>query len=268
MISFPNGKINLGLQILRQRPDGYHDLSTVFYPLPVTDILEILPSPTQTFSAYGLPIPGDPSTNLCEKAYRLLKADFPDLPPIQIHLYKNIPIGAGLGGGSANGAFTLMALNTQFRLNLDTPRLLGYAARLGSDCPFFILNKPCLGSGRGEQLDPLPLDLSAYRFILVNPAVHISTARAFAGCQPREDRMPLRDIIQQPITTWRDQLTNDFETSFFQLHPQLGEIKETLYAHGALYASLTGSGSSFYGIFPKTNTPATLPLSYNYRILP
>jgi len=267
VIFFPNGKINLGLQILRRRPDGYHDLSTVFYPLPVTDILEILPSTVQAFSAYGLPIPGDPSTNLCEKAYGLLKADFPLLPPIHLHLYKNIPIGAGLGGGSADGAFTLLALNKTFRLNQTPEQLQHYAARLGSDCPFFILNKPCLGAGRGEQLDPIPLDLSAYGFILVNPQVHISTARAFAGCRPREDRIPLRDIIQQPITTWRDQLTNDFETSFFQLYPQLAEIKETLYAHGALYASLTGSGSSFYGIFPKTSLPATLPLSYNYRIL-
>ncbi|HXB06101.1 MAG TPA: 4-(cytidine 5'-diphospho)-2-C-methyl-D-erythritol kinase [Puia sp.] len=279
MVSFPNCKINLGLKILRKRPDGYHDLSTIFYPLPLHDVLEILHAPENSFTAYGIPIPsngnanptpipGAANGNLCEQAWLLLKADFPALPNVQLHLYKNIPIGAGLGGGSADGAFTLLALNKQFHLGLDTPALIDYAAQLGSDCPFFILNIPSLGGGRGEQLEPIPLDLSAYRFILVNPGIHISTAQAFGLCTPRETGMPLRDIIRQPMATWSGSLVNDFEEPVFRLHPRLREIKETLYAHGAVYASLTGSGSSFYGIFERAGTPASLPLSWNYRTLP
>jgi 4-diphosphocytidyl-2-C-methyl-D-erythritol kinase len=267
MVYFPNCKINLGLQVLRKRTDGYHDLSTVFYPLPLRDILEIIHSPHSAFTAYGLPIPGNENRNICEQAYQLLKSDFPTLPNVHIHLYKNIPIGAGLGGGSANGAFTLLALNKQFHLGLDTAALLRYAARLGSDCPFFILDRPCLGSGRGEQLEPIDLDLSPYTIILVNPGIHISTAEAFARCTPHDTGISLRDIIRQPIHTWPEQLTNDFEEPVFQLHPELREIKTLLYAQGALYAALTGSGSSFYGIFEKANTPASLPLSWNYRIL-
>jgi 4-diphosphocytidyl-2-C-methyl-D-erythritol kinase len=266
MVVFPNCKINLGLKILRKRADGYHDLSTVFYPLPVKDALEIIHTPNSAFSSYGLPIPG--TGNLCENAYQLLKNDFPTLPNVHIHLYKNIPIGAGLGGGSADGAFTLLALNKQFHLNLDTTHLVHYAAQLGSDCPFFILNKPCLGSGRGEQLEPMPLDLSAYSFALIDPGVHINTAQAFSLCNPGEEKIPLKDIISQPIRTWKEHLHNDFETPLFHLHPQLRTVKDTLYTHGALYASLTGSGSSFYGIFEKHQAPTTLPLSYNYRILP
>lgn len=266
MISFPNCKINLGLRVLRKRADGYHDLSTVFYPLPLQDVLEILHSPTPAFTTYGLPIPGN--GNICEKAYQLLKTDFPTLPAVHIHLFKNIPIGAGLGGGSADGAFTLLALNRQFQLGLDTPTLLDYAAKLGSDCPFFILNTPCLAAGRGEQLQPISLRLDAYRIALVNPGIHISTAQAFALCTPREDGISLRDIIRMPVPTWAQSLQNDFEEPLFQLHPELRGIKETLYAQGAVYASLTGSGSSFYGLFPTDRTPASLPLSWNYRILP
>jgi len=265
MVSFPNCKINLGLRILRKRSDGYHDLSTVFYPLPLKDVLETLHASNPGFTAYGIPIPG--RDNICEKAVDLLKADFPTLPDIQIHLYKNIPIGAGLGGGSADGAFTLLALNRQFHLGLDTPRLLDYAAKLGSDCPFFILNTPCLGGGRGEKLEPVVLHLSAYRFVLVNPGIHISTAQAFSLCTPREEGPSLRDIVQAPVSTWPGHLHNDFEEPVFRLHPELRSIKETLYAHGAVYASLTGSGSSIYGIFEKAQTPTTLPLSWNYRIL-
>jgi 4-diphosphocytidyl-2-C-methyl-D-erythritol kinase len=267
MISFPNCKINLGLQVLRKRTDGYHDLSTIFYPLPLKDILEILHSDSNRFTAYGHPIPGNGNKNSCEEAWQLLKTDFPTLPNVHIHLYKNIPIGAGLGGGSADGAFTLLALNQQFHLGLDTPALLHYGARLGSDCPFFILNKPCLGTGRGEQLEPLALDLSPYNIVLVNPGIHISTAEAFARCTPHEATISLRDIVRQPVHTWPQQLTNDFEEPVFQLHPTLREIKATLYAQGALYAALTGSGSSLYGIFEKAGTPTALPLSWNYHIL-
>jgi 4-diphosphocytidyl-2-C-methyl-D-erythritol kinase len=265
MVTFPNCKINLGLNILRKRGDGYHDLATVFYPLPLKDVLEIVRAPANRFMGYGLPIPG--GDNLCEKAWQLLKADFPDLPPVQIHLYKNIPIGAGLGGGSADGTFTLMSLNKQFNLGLDMPALMGYASRLGSDCPFFVLNTPCLGGGRGEQLEPIDLDLSDYRFVLVDPGIHIRTAEAFALCTPGERRVAPGDIVRQPVSAWAGALENDFEEPVFRLHPEIRLIKETLYAQGAVYASMTGSGSSFYGIFEKGALPGSLPLSWNYRIL-
>jgi len=280
MLFFPNCKINLGLRILRRRTDGYHDLETIFYPLPLRDALESIrlqpeePAPDHLedeprFTSYGHPIPGDPNNNLCLKAWRLLKIDYPDLPPTHIHLFKNIPIGAGLGGGSADGAWTLKALDTQFHLGLDQERLLRYAAQLGSDCPFFILNTPSLGGGRGEQLTPVNLDLSDYTFVLVDPGIHISTAQAFSLCTPAENPIPLTTIITRPINTWRNLLINDFEQPVFQLHPELEEIKPTLYAHGALYASLTGSGSSFFGIFPKDQAPERpdFHFSYNYRIL-
>jgi len=255
MVIFPNCKINLGLKILRKRADGYHDLETIFYPLPIKDVLEIHRDPELNFTSYGLPIPGDPTENLCLKAWRLLKKDFPALPFVHIHLYKHIPIGAGLGGGSSNGAFMLLLLNQQFHLELNTGQLLNYAAQLGSDCPFFILNTPSLGGGRGEKLTPISLDLSNYSFALVDPGLHISTAQAFALCTPGDQGPATADIIQQPVNTWRDRLINDFEAPVFRLHPLLGEIKTELYAQGALYASLTGSGSGVFGIFEKGKIP-------------
>lgn len=269
MLFFPNCKINLGLRILRRRPDGYHDLETIFYPLPLRDTLEILHDTTPRFTSYGLPIPGDPDHNLCLKAWRLLKKDLPDLPPVHIHLLKNIPIGAGLGGGSADAAWTLLALNKQFHLGLSQEQLLHYAAQLGSDCPFFIRNTPCLGGGRGEKLTPVDLDLSAYTIALVDPGIHISTAKAFSLCTPRENPTPLTSIISQPINQWREHLINDFEQPVFQLHPELATVKPVLYSHGALYASLTGSGSSFFGIFPKDRAPdqPQFHFSHLYRIL-
>jgi 4-diphosphocytidyl-2-C-methyl-D-erythritol kinase len=272
MLFFPNCKINLGLRILRRRADGYHDLETIFYPLPLRDALECIRLPdtaTPQFTSYGLPIPGDPDHNLCLKAWQLLKKNHPGLPPVHLHLLKNIPIGAGLGGGSADGAWTLKALDTQFHLGLTREQLLHYAAQLGSDCPFFILNTPCLGGGRGEQLTPLTLDLGSYTFCLVDPGIHISTAQAFSLCTPAENPVPLPNLIAQPVGDWRDRLVNDFETPVFQLHPELASIKPTLYAHGALYASLTGSGSSFFGIFPKDQAPEQLDFHFShiYRIL-
>ncbi len=279
MIFFPNCKINLGLKILRRRPDGFHDLETIFYPLPLKDILELAPLPDTSpissgvsaepgFTSYGLPIPGDPANNLCLKAWQLLQKDFPALPAIQIHLYKNIPIGAGLGGGSADAAWTLTALNTQFHLGLTREQLLHYAAELGSDCPFFIYNAPCLGTGRGEILQPVELDLSRYTFALVDPGIHISTARAFSLSTPAENPTPLTDLIKTPPTHWPKTLVNDFEAPIFQLHPELQSVKDTLYTHGALYASLTGSGSSFFGIFEKDKAPADpFHMPFNYRIL-
>ncbi len=254
MIVFPNCKINLGLKITRKRADGYHDLETVFFPLPLTDVLEVIEDQKGndiTFTQSGLDINGPADANLCIKAYRLLKKHFPDLPPTLMHLHKAIPMGAGLGGGSSDGAYALRLLNDKYNLGADIEQLLELALQLGSDCPFFILNKPCIATGRGEIMEPIPLDLSAYRFALVHPGIHISTAEAFSGITPAPNKMPLKEIIQLPIEDWKHHLVNDFEQSVFIKHPELEEIKQSLYNAGAIYASMSGSGSSFYGVFPK-----------------
>jgi 4-diphosphocytidyl-2-C-methyl-D-erythritol kinase len=251
MIVFPNCKINLGLHILRRRADGFHDLETVFYPLPLTDALEVLSDSNLQFASSGIPVPGDEQDNLCLKAWRLLKADFPNLPEVKIHLHKHIPIGAGLGGGSADAAFTLQLLNEKFRLGIDAEQLIDYAARLGSDCPFFIRNKPCYATGRGEVLEPLELDLSAYSWLLVYPGIHVNTGWAFGRITPREPKQNLRQSILQPVEEWKKLIYNDFEAPVFSAHPVLGEIKEQLYEAGALYATMSGSGSAVVGIFPK-----------------
>lgn len=253
MLFFPNCKINLGLKILRRREDGFHDLETIFYPLPLRDVLEIVRREELRFIPSGRPIPGDPSRNLCISAFELLKKVFPDLPPVHIYLHKHIPIGGGLGGGSSDGASMLLLLNQLFQLGLTPAQLSDYAAQLGSDCSFFLHHQPCLGKGRGEQLEPLVLDLSGYSFLIVHPGIHISTAKAFSLCSPKEDGPPLKDIISQPIAAWRTELKNDFEDPVFREYPTLKPIKEQLYKRGALYASLTGSGSTLYGIFEKGN---------------
>ncbi len=257
MIVFPNCKINLGLQVIRKRSDGYHDLETIFYPLPLSDSLEVIESKSHgksfsiPFSSSGLEIKGDSSTNLCVKAYRLLKKDFPDLPHVQIHLHKVIPSGAGLGGGSADGAFTLKLLNEKFQLGLSTKELLSYAAHLGSDCPVFILNKPCHGTGRGEICEEIDLDLSQYKFVIVNPGIHIDTGRAFLDIRPAEPERPLKEVIKEPVEKWKDVLFNDFEKVLFKKHWEVVDIKDELYKDGAIYASMSGSGSTVYGIFRK-----------------
>lgn len=277
MIRFPNCKINLGLHITRKRPDGYHDLETVFYPLPLKDVLEVtgnqLPgtSPLEqeglTFISGGLTVAGDTDNNLCVKAWRLLKNDFPQLPSLQLHLHKAIPMGAGLGGGSSDAAFTLLLINDRFKLGISTEKLLDYSLQLGSDCPFFIINKPCIATGRGELLQTIQLDLSGYTFLLVYPDVHVNTAWAFSQITPSLPAQSIRDIIQQPVTAWKGQLINDFEAPVCQLHPELQNIKDTLYAAGAVYASMTGSGSSFYGIFPREKAPEALFPDYKYYAL-
>jgi 4-diphosphocytidyl-2-C-methyl-D-erythritol kinase len=266
MVVFPNCKINLGLKILRRRADGYHDLETIFFPLAVRDVLETIRSEEMQFTATGLPIPGDSANNLCLKAYTLLKKDFPVLPPVHIYLHKHIPMGAGLGGGSSDGAHMLALLNRQFHLQLDTERLLEYALQLGSDCPFFVLNRPCLGTGRGEELKPVELDLSGYSFVIVNPGVHISTARAFSLIVPDPGGRSVGEIIRQPVQTWAKELVNDFEEPVLQEYPALRRIREELYDKGAIYASLTGSGSSFYGIFPGGVEPG-LHFEQDFRVM-
>lgn len=255
MVVFPNCKINLGLNILRKRDDGFHDLETFFYPIILQDALEMIRDTDNNtgpvFTSSGLDIDGPPEHNLCLKAWHLLKNDFPDLPPVKIHLHKVIPMGAGLGGGSADASLMLLLLNNQFKLELTGKQLQDYAARLGSDCPFFIYNRPCLAGGRGEILEPVALDLSAYHIKLINPGIHIPTAWAFSQLNPSIPQHTIREIIQQPIGTWKETLTNDFETPVFAAHPQIKEIKERLYQEGAVYAAMSGSGSTVFGIFEK-----------------
>lgn len=248
MVVFPNAKINIGLRVVSKRPDNYHNLSSCFYPLPFCDILEVLPSDELSFKSSGLPIPGTKEGNLCLKAYALLKADY-DLPPVHIHLHKVIPIGAGLGGGSADGAFILKVLNEIFLLNLDMEDLASYAGRLGSDCPFFIGNKPVLVSGTGNQFAPCEVDISGKYLVLLNPGIHIATAEAYATIVPHEPEQPLAESLIKPLTTWKGEVVNDFEASMAQKYPLIAHFKDMLYQQGALYASMTGSGSSVYGIF-------------------
>ncbi len=254
MIVFPNCKINLGLNILRKREDGFHDLETFFYPLQIKDALEIIRTGSVEaieYSSSGIIVDGPSDDNLCIKAYYLLKKDFPELPAIKMHLHKTIPLGAGLGGGSADAAFTLNLLNTKFNLNLSTPKLLNYATHLGSDCPFFIMNKTSLATGRGEILEQVDTKLSAYKFIIINPGIHINTGWAFAQLTPALPNKSIKEIIEQPIATWKDELQNDFENPVFEKYPEIKNIKETLYSKGALYAAMSGSGSSVFGIFEK-----------------
>lgn len=258
MIVFPNCKINLGLSVLHKRSDGYHDLETVFYPLPLTDALEIIEDRKSSkhslhhFTSSGLPVAGNPDSNLCVKAYRLLKKDFPDLPSLLIHLHKVIPSGAGLGGGSADAAYALQLINILGKLELTEKELMEYAGELGSDCPFFIINKPCFAKGRGEDLEEIELDLSGYRIVIVNPGIHIDTGRAFLDIRPSAKDKSIKAIINGPVDRWKDELCNDFEKIIFPQHRQIVDIKDQFYRKGALYASMSGSGSTVFGIFPKS----------------
>ena len=266
MVVFPNCKINLGLHILSKRNDGFHNLETVFYPVPLKDSLEIIRAKDDiqqheyAFTQSGNSCEGSIEDNICIKAYHLLKKDFPQIPAIQIHLHKAIPIGAGLGGGSADGTFTLKLFNEKFQLNLSTEQLISYSLTLGSDCPFFIINQPCFATGRGEVMEPVDISLSGYTLILINPGIHIKTGWAFTRLKitPASHQAAssiLKNIIHQPIQEWRNRLTNDFEIPVFEAHPQLLEIKRNLYEQGALYAAMSGSGSTVYGIFDKTVLP-------------
>lgn len=271
MLVFPNCKINLGLQVLNKRQDGFHDLETVFYPIPLYDAVEIIQnqhSSSIDFSQTGIKVDVSSSDNLCVKAYHLLKTDFPHLPPVKLHLHKSIPMGAGLGGGSANGAFVLLLLNSKFGLQLSENQLIDYALRLGSDCPFFIRNKPSIATGRGEKMEDIQLDLSPYRIVLVNPKVHINTGWAFKQIALTHKEAALRDVISAPIESWKERLYNDFEIPVFKSFPEVAAIKSTLYDSGALYASMSGSGSTVYGIFPKSAEPdLSFPEHYFVKVL-
>lgn len=262
MISFPNAKINLGLNIIEKRPDGFHNLESCFYPIGWQDVLEILPAQKLAFTSSGIAIPSDGKENLCIQAYQLLKADF-DLPPIQIHLHKIIPIGAGLGGGSADAAFTIKTLNNLFNLKLDIAVLQDYARQLGSDCAFFIENIPKYCFGKGDQFSEVAVTLRGKFLVLVYPNQHVSTQEAYAGIQPQPALKPLSEVIQNPIQDWPDQLKNDFEPQIFAKYPAIELIKTTLYDLGASYASMTGSGSALFGIF---DTPVPLNFPSNYLV--
>jgi 4-diphosphocytidyl-2-C-methyl-D-erythritol kinase len=277
MLLFPNCKINLGLKITGKRADGYHNIETVFFPVPLRDAIEIIDNnqtlETVEFTQSGIHLDGLQNDNLCIKAWQLLKNDFPALPSIKLHLHKAIPMGAGLGGGSADGSFTLVFLNQKYSLNLSENQLLAYALQLGSDCPFFIINIPCLATGRGEQFQPIQLSLSGYRLVLVNPGIHVNTRWAFSQLTLTEPatnntvnfKQSLSSIVSSSIDHWKDNLTNDFEMPVFEKFPIIQSIKETLYEKGALYASMSGSGSSVYGIFKDIDIPS-LNFPNNYLI--
>lgn len=259
MITFPNAKINLGLNITEKRPDGYHNLETIFYPIPVEDALEIhvLSDGNEKYRLHqaGLEIAGEVESNLVVKAYKLLDEQF-DLPPVDIHLFKHIPSGAGLGGGSADAAFMLKLLNEKFNLELSNEILEEYAARLGADCAFFIQNTPTYAEGIGNVFSPVSLSLKEYQLWLIKPDIFVSTRDAFSQIKPRHPEMSLKEIIQMPVSEWKKYMKNDFEESVFPQFPAIGEIKEEMYRQGAIYASMSGSGSSVFGLFA---TDAVLP---------
>jgi len=253
MIAFPNAKINIGLQITGKRNDGYHDLQTVFYPVALKDVLEITDN-TSSFIFNSSGIVTGAMENICVKAFHLLEKDF-SLPPVQIYLHKTIPVGAGLGGGSADAAFCLQLLDKKFNLQLTIKQLSHYALQLGSDCPFFIINKPCLATGRGEQLEEISLDLTGYRILLVNPGIHVKTSWAFSKFSRYNRDRELKKNISNPVTDWKDTIFNDFEGVVFDEHPEIKELKKEIYHCGAIYASMSGSGSSVFGIFSKNSQP-------------
>lgn len=260
MIVYPNAKINLGLSIVNKRSDGFHDIETVMYPIPLFDKITLTrnensaPAQKLVFSSTGLAIDGKPESNLIVKAFNLLVADY-DMPATQIHLEKIIPFGAGLGGGSADCAFTITALNQLYQLKLTNKQMKSYAAALGSDCPFFISNKPALAKGRGELLSETSVNLEGQFLVLVIPPFGINTKQAYSMVKPQQPKIPVEALIKQPLEFWKNALTNDFEASVFKQQPGIEAVKNALYEQGAIYASLSGSGSASFGIF---NSPQNL----------
>lgn len=256
MIIFPIAKINLGLNVVERRTDGYHNLETVFYPVPISDALEVHQMDVKYPSAVdcdikidNIPVDGDEQCNLVVRAYRLLKQDFPTLPRIHAHLFKNIPTQAGMGGGSSDGAAMILLLNEMFKLCLTEEQMIAYSSKLGADCPFFILNRPSYAEGIGEKLMPIDLCLDKWYIAVVKPNISVSTKEAFSLIKPRHPQRNCRDVVGQPVETWRDSLFNDFEESVFAIHPQIGMLKDDLYDLGAVYAAMSGSGSAVYGLF-------------------
>ncbi len=269
MIAFPNCKINLGLNILEKKENGFHDLETFFYPVNIHDALEILPSKNNStrLTVSGIPVVEN-ENNICIRAYNLIKKDFPQLPCVHMHLHKAIPMGAGLGGGSSDAVSALQLLDKKFTLNMSHRQLYEYALELGSDCPFFLLNRPCFATGRGEKLEVIEVFLSGYKTIIINPGIHINTAEAFKDITPKRPSKSIKEIITQPTETWKNELKNDFEKSIFQKHPSIKKIKDDLYDNGAIYAAMSGSGSTVYGIFKKSKiSEYMVPADYFYKII-
>jgi 4-diphosphocytidyl-2-C-methyl-D-erythritol kinase len=258
MICFPNIKINLGLHVINRRTDGFHNIETIFYPVKFCDILEVIEDPNQNeaivFSSSGLRIEGSVEDNLIVKAYFGISKDIP-LPKVKVHLHKIIPMGAGLGGGSSDAAYMIKLLNDKFNLNLSPERMQAYASALGSDCAFFIQNKPSYAFGKGHELEIMEdVSLAGYYFVLLNTGLHSSTATAYKNVKRREvfdESQSLKHRIKQPVSQWKIEVENDFEYSVFQELPLLEELKTELYSGGAIYASMSGSGSSMYALFTK-----------------
>jgi 4-diphosphocytidyl-2-C-methyl-D-erythritol kinase len=250
MLAFANAKINIGLNITARRPDGYHQIETVFYPVKINDVVEVTDATELSCVVTGSDFSGAMEDNICFKAFKLLSRDF-NIPAQQITLLKNIPVGAGLGGGSSDGAHVIRLLNTKFNLGLSIGEMEGYASRLGADCAFFIRNKPVYATEKGDKFAELELDLSAYYLVLVTPPIHVSTAEAYAGIVPNAITEHLPELMKLRVAEWKGRVKNDFEDSVFLKYPAIKQVKEDLYAAGALYASLSGSGSSVYGLFEK-----------------
>lgn len=250
MISFANAKINLGLLITEKREDGYHNIETIFYPVKLYDVVEINASATLQFESAGLEIPSQ-GKNLCEKAFESLQTEY-DIKPISIHLLKNIPIGAGLGGGSSDAANVLKMLNEMNDLGINPDELKKRAEKLGADCPFFIENKPVFADGIGTSFQDVSIDLSDYFIVIIKPDVHISTAEAYQNVIPQTPKVDLKRAIQLPIQEWKYHIVNDFELGVFQKYPEIEEIKHAFYTKGALFASMSGSGSAVFGIFEES----------------
>lgn len=255
MITFPIAKINLGLNVVEKRADGYHNLQTVFFPVPLLDALDVQEMGAEFPSQYdcdlkvsNIHIDGDEQRNLVVRAYNLLKQDFSDMPRVHAHLYKGIPTQAGMGGGSSDCGFMITLLNKMFNLGLSDEQMIQYAARLGADCAFFILNKPCYAEGIGEKLQPIQLSLSGWYLSLVRPDIPVSTREAFALIKPHYPEFNCKEVVQLPVEEWRGKLTNDFEDSVFAVHPELGAVKDRLYQLGATYAAMSGSGSTLFAL--------------------
>jgi 4-diphosphocytidyl-2-C-methyl-D-erythritol kinase len=258
MITFPNAKINLGLNIVEKRTDGYHNLETVFYPVPLEDALEVIVAERAegvTLSQTGIVLAGDSEDNLVVKAYRLLEREGYRMPAVDIFLHKGIPSGAGMGGGSADATFMLRLLNTNFSLGISDELLENYSSRLGADCAFFVKNQPTFAEGIGDVFSPVRVSLKGYRIVIVKPDIFVSTREAFSKVTPRRAVLSPREVVQRPVEEWRELLHNDFETSVFAIHPEIGKVKQQLYDAGAVYASMSGSGSSLFGLFAPGSEP-------------
>lgn len=248
MILFPPAKINLGLNVLFKREDAFHEIESCMLAIPFCDVLEIVPAETFEFHQSGITIAGDSEDNLCVKAYRLMKKKY-TIPPVSIYLRKIIPMGAGLGGGSADASYVVKGLVALFNLGISEDEQRELVAQLGSDCPFFISEKPQIATGRGEILQPINVDLTAYFLKIINPGIHIGTKEAYKGIQFSDNSISISAILAEPIEQWKAQLKNDFERTVFKKHPTLAQIKASLYEDGAIYAAMSGSGSTLFGIF-------------------